>query len=248
MIEIENLFYTLGNYTILDDINITIESGEFVSLVGPNGGGKSSLIKLILGLVEPSVGSVRVNNKLPHDLNCEFFGYVPQLKGSDRNFPALAIELVVSGLTANWVGRINQSMKNKCMEALEQVNAEHLAFRPISKLSGGELQRIYLARSIVRKPKVMLLDEPATGIDNASERDFNIILDELRRNTNTTFVMATHDWESAFHHSDKVIILNKRVVCYDSPEKAFNDDALRVAFGHEGHKHDMIFGQKKEKK
>lgn len=248
MIKIENLFFALGNYTILEDINISIEAGEFVSLVGPNGGGKSSLIRLILGLVEPNSGIVRVDNQLPQGLNSDFFGYVPQLKSADRNFPALAIELVASGLTSNWVGRINQNIKNVSLEALEQVNAEHLAYRPIAKLSGGELQRIYLARSIVRKPKVMLLDEPATGIDNASERDFNIILDELRRNSGTTFIMATHDWESAFHHSDKVIILNKRVVCFDKPEMAFSDDALRVAFGHEGHQHDMIFGQGKDRK
>jgi len=159
MIKIENLYYALGNYTILEDINISIETGEFISLVGPNGGGKSSLLKIVLGLIEPSSGIIRINNQQLQDLNYNFFGYVPQLKSADRNFPALAIELVVSGLTANWVGKINPNMKRICLEALEQVNAEHLANRPISKLSGGELQRIYLARSIVRKPSVLLLDE-----------------------------------------------------------------------------------------
>jgi zinc transport system ATP-binding protein len=88
----------------------------------------------------------------------------------------------------------------------------------------------------------LLLDEPATGIDISSENDLNEILNKIRNEKNTTVIMVTHDWESAYHHSDKVIILNKKVICFDRPEQAFTDEYLRIAFGHEGHKHKMIFG------
>ena len=104
------------------------------------------------------------------------------------------------------------------------------------------MQRIYLARSIARHPKILLLDEPASGIDVNSENDLNLILDSIRDKTDTTIVMVTHDWESAYHHSDRVALLNRKLVCFDIPEKAFCDQALRTTFGHEGHKHKMIFG------
>jgi len=244
-IEISNLTHVFGTHTVLEDISLDIDKGEFISVVGPNGGGKSTLFKLLLGLVQPAKGSVRINGISPNSKNSIQTGYVPQLKTADRSFPALAIELVASGIKSNWVGRINRDLKNQCLAAMEKVNAVHLADKSLSGLSGGELQRIYLARSIARQPQLLLLDEPATGIDTASEKDLNKIMDNIRKDSLTTVIMATHDWESAYHHSDKVLILNKKVICYDVPDKAFSEEALRVAFGHEGHKHEIIFGTHK---
>ncbi len=241
-IEISQLKLILGTHTVLEDINIIINKGDFISIVGPNGGGKSSLFKLILGLLTPTEGKVLIEGRKPQDSDTHYFGYVPQLKTADRSFPALAIELVASGLKANWITRLSSELKEKSLEAMRMVSAEHLAFRSLNKLSGGEMQRIYLARSIARNPSVLLLDEPATGIDISSENDLNEILDNIRTKKNTTVIMVTHDWESAYHHSDKAIILNKNIICYASPEKAFTDEYLRIAFGHEGHKHKMIFG------
>lgn len=241
-IEISNLTHIFGTHTVLEDINLIISESDFISVVGPNGGGKSSLFKLILGLVIPSKGIITIEGKAPQSQNSMCFGYVPQIKTSDRSFPALSIELVASGLTSNWSARLNKDVRDKSLEALEEVKGTHLAFRPVSKLSGGELQRIYLARCIVRKPKILLLDEPSTGIDSSSEGDLNKILEDIRNKSSTTVIMATHDWESAYHHSDKVILLNKTVVCFDEPEKAFNEESLRITFGHIGHKHDIIFG------
>jgi zinc transport system ATP-binding protein len=231
-----------GPHTVLEDVSLNISKGKFTSIVGPNGGGKSSLIKIILGLIMPSSGAIMIDGYNPQQLESRYFGYVPQLKTADRSFPATAVELVASGIEANWLTRLNGKLLNDSMEALRKVSAENLADKQLSKLSGGELQRIYLARSIARKPKILLLDEPATGIDSASENDLNNILEQIREETHTTVIMVTHDWETAYHHSDKVIILNKNVICSDTPEKAFTDEVLRIAFGHEGHKHKMIFG------
>jgi zinc transport system ATP-binding protein len=241
-VEISSLSLLYGSHTVLEDITLNISSGEFISIVGPNGGGKSTLIKLMLGLLEPTSGLIKIDGHRPSQLDSRYFGYVPQLKTADRSFPATAVELVASGIEANWPARLNRTLVAASIDALRKVSAEELAGKQLSKLSGGELQRIYLARSIAREPKILLLDEPATGIDSASETDLNNILEKIREETKTTVIMVTHDWETAYHHSDKVIILNKNVICFNTPEKAFTDEVLRIAFGHEGHKHKMIFG------
>ncbi len=241
-IDISSLSLLYGSHTVLEDITLDIASGEFISIVGPNGGGKSSLIKLMLGLLYPTSGTILIDGQAPQQHNSLYFGYVPQLKTAARSFPATAVELVASGIEANWLARLSDKLLADSIDALRKVSAENLADIQLSKLSGGELQRIYLARSIARKPKVLLLDEPATGIDTASESDLNNILDKIRKETKTTVLMVTHDWETAYHHSDRVMILNKNVICFNTPEKAFTDEVLRIAFGHEGHKHKMIFG------
>jgi len=244
-INIENLSVQIGTHVILKHINLSVPSGSFVSIVGPNGGGKSTLIKVILGLIAPTEGNVLIDYKPLSSLDSKYFGYVPQIKTADRSFPAMPIELVASGLNSGWGGRINKKSKKILLEILESVGAGHLAYRQLSKLSGGEMQRIYLARSIVRNPKILILDEPATGIDSSFEKDIYKLIEDFRQRTKATVIMVTHDWETAYHHSDYVLILNREVIIYDKPEIAFNESAMRTAFGHIGHKHQMMFGFRK---
>ena len=241
-IKIENLNLAFGKYNALENINLDINSGTFISVVGPNGGGKTTLLKIILGLIKPSAGTIKINNGEVSELAPNFIGYVPQIKSLDRSFPALSIELVASGLRSNWVSRIDKAEKDLILSTLERVGAEHLAFRQLSRLSGGELQRIYLARSFIRNPKILLLDEPATGIDMVGETDIHNIIDGYKKESNSIIIMVTHDWEAAYHHADKVLLLNRKQICYNSPEIAFNEINLRKAFSHIGHKHEMIFG------
>ena len=240
-IEVNNLSVTYGSNTIIRDLNFRVSEGSFVCIVGPNGGGKTTLMKAILGILQPSSGFVRINGNKPTEITADVIGYVPQIKTLDRNFPALPIELVVSGINSRWPKFITANNKFIAMEALRQVGAEHLAGRQLSNLSGGELQRIYLARSLVKKPKLLLLDEPALGIDYLSEKDINKLIDEYRTDSKATVVMVTHDWESAYHHADYVLMLNCTQICFEPPEKAFSEDYLRLTFGHIGHKHDMVF-------
>jgi zinc transport system ATP-binding protein len=166
---------------------------------------------------------------------------VPQVKTLDRSFPALPIELVSTGLNAKWPGKIKESDKLPVMETLEKVGAGNLAKRPLNKLSGGELQRVYLARALIRNPKILILDEPATGIDWIGENDIHKIIDDYKTEFNATIIMVTHDWESAYHHADHVLMLNRQILCFDSPDKAFTEQCLRQTFGHVGHRHEMIF-------
>ena len=240
-INVDSLTVFYGKYCVIRDITFSINKNEFVTIVGPNGGGKTTLLKAILGLVEPTNGKIEVFSKPPKELDFHEIGYVPQIKNLDRTFPAKVIELVATGLTGKWKFVITKEIRNLALEALAKTGIENLAERPLTKLSGGELQRVYLARSIIRKPKLLILDEPATGIDSVAEVDFSKILEEQQKMFNTTILMVTHDWEYAFHHSNKVILLNKRLIAFDSPKKAFTEENLKKTFGHIGHEHTMQF-------
>ena len=245
IIDINNLSVKFGTHTALCKICLRVNNGSFVSIVGPNGGGKSTLLKAMLGLIQPTDGTIKIFGVNPTEVKSNLIGYVPQIKTLDRSFPALPIELVATGIQAKWAGFSKKPVQLAAMEALDSVGALHLAKRPLRLLSGGELQRVYLARSIVRKPKLLLLDEPATGIDFTGEKDINNLIEKYCSENDASVIMVTHDWEVAYHHADFVLMLNCSQVCYEIPEIAFSETPLRKTFGHIGHAHEMIFGGKK---
>lgn len=242
---VENASIRFGTHNALCKVSFQIEEGDIATVVGPNGGGKSTLLKAILGLVELNSGSIKIFGQEAKQVKRTDIGYVPQIKTLDRSFPALPLELVATGVLGFWPQKFDKKLREICLDALEKVAASHLSKRPLSKLSGGELQRIYLARSIVRKPKLLILDEPATGIDQASEYDLNSLIGKYQEESNATVLMVTHDWEAAYHHADYVLMLNCCQICYAPPKIAFEEKNLRQAFGHIGHKHEMIFGVKR---
>jgi zinc transport system ATP-binding protein len=240
-IEIRNLTHVFGKHIALENIDLLIPHGTFVSVVGPNGGGKTTLLKCLLGLIEPKSGSINIAGYSPKTVPSKMIGYIPQIKTLDRTFPAYSIELIATGILNHWPLRLSSDVETKCCEALNAAGASHLKKRQLNELSGGELQRIYFARSIVRKPKILILDEPATGIDISAENDMNLIIDDYKERYGAIVVMVTHDWESAYHHADKALMLNVNQICYDSPDVAFSEDNMRKVFGHVGHTHDMLF-------
>ncbi len=241
-VEVKNLFLQFGQHIALNDINFELEDGEYMSIVGPNGAGKSSLIKILLGLIGNFTGEVSILGNAPNKLSAKDIGYVPQIKTLDRSFPAMAIELVASGVKSKWSTRLKSDEKEFLINAMKDVGVEHLAYRQLSKLSGGELQRVYLARSFVRKPKILFLDEPGTGIDIKAENDMCNIIDKYKKNQDVTVIVITHDWNYAYYHSDKVLMLNRSQYCFAPPQTAFTDEILRELFGHIGHHHTMKFG------
>jgi zinc transport system ATP-binding protein len=240
-IRIENLSVTFGDHHALEDLDLQISKGSFVAIVGPNGAGKTTFLKVLLGLIQPTHGSVKIFDKKPDKIPPHWVGYVPQVKTMDRSFPALSIELILTGLKNRWPWRLPQTDRDLAMEALEKVGASHLAERQIGKLSGGEMQRICLARSIVRKPKIVMLDEPATGIDAIGELDMYRHLEVYQKESGATLLMITHDWHAATHHANQVLLLNRKQVSFGPPNSALNEDNLRLAFGHIGHKHELKF-------
>jgi len=239
-VNVSGLHVKYGEHTVLDNITFNLPEGSFTAIVGPNGSGKSTLMRTLLGLINIESGTYKIFDHSPGKVNPEWIGYVPQIKTLDKNFPGLAVELVVSGLRRSWPFYINGVERKKANEALARVGALHLSGRSIARLSGGELQRIYLARSIIHNPKIILLDEPMTGIDAAGEADSYRLLDDL--NKNMTLLMVTHDLETAFHHASHVMVLNRRVIGYGKPEECLTGDCLRIAFGHVGHSHPKLKG------
>lgn len=236
-IEIKDLLVRLGDFLALDRVSFDLQEGAFLAIVGPNGSGKSTLLKTLLGVVPCESGSIRVLGLAPGEAAPGSIAYVPQLKTFDRSFPALAIELVGSGLRGTWPWKLRGVERERAHAALARAGAESLADRPVGKLSGGELQRVYLARAFAREPKLILLDEPATGIDSKAELDLHRILSEERARVGSTIVMVTHDLEVAAHHADRALLLHHHPIAFGPPETALTRENLQLAFGHVGHAH-----------
>lgn len=233
-IQITNLTLHLGETEALTDINCCIQEGQFLAILGPNGAGKSSLLKTLLGLAEPTAGSIKIFERPLDEVPPAWIGYVPQIKTFDRSFPAIVLELVVTGLRGTWVRRITNVERGKAMQALESVGAAHLAQRSIGALSGGELQRIYLARSLARRPRLVLLDEPVTGIDQLGEMDFYSVLTSFQKETKATIIMVTHDWEMASRHAGEAMILNRRLISHGPTGETLCEECLQKAYVQEG--------------
>jgi len=231
-----------GEHDALRDVSFQVAAGRFVTILGPNGSGKTTLLKVLLGLEAPAAGTVRVLGQPPRSVAAGAVGYVPQIKTFDRSFPAVAVELVLSALHQRWPFGVGDDERTQAVQALDQVGARHLADRALGELSGGELQRVYLARSIIQDPDLLLLDEPATGVDRAGAHDLYDLLDAYQERTNATVLMVTHDWNVAYHHASDVLLLDRDQVSYGPPKEALSEDHLREAFGHVGHAHTMLMG------
>jgi len=231
-IEVNNLSIKFANYTVFENLSLKVPAGKCLAVIGPNGSGKSCFIKSLVGLLQLEYGSIRVNGKMPSEIPFEWIGYVPQLKTLDRTFPGRPIDLVMTGLKRHWPWHINKENKEKTMKALENVGAAHLAYRPIGKLSGGELQRVYLARCLIRNPKLILLDEPASGIDVSLTEDIYKILHEVRQKTQATVIMVTHDLAAASQHADLILLLNHEAIYFGEPQQGLTNENLHKTFGY----------------
>lgn len=237
-VALDHVTVRFRDYPALDDVSLGVPEGAFLSIVGPNGAGKSTLFRVLLGLVRPSAGTATVLGRAPREAARTLVGYVPQVKTSDRTFPALAVELVATGILHRWPARLAPALAKQAVAALEAVGAGALARAPLRSLSGGQLQRVFLARCLIASPRVILLDEPGTGIDVVGKADFYAVLEQVHRDRGTTVLMVTHDWQAAHYHSTHVLLLNRQVVAMGPPNDALTEANLRRAFGHEGHAHD----------
>lgn len=236
ILQIQNLSIKLGEHPVLENVSFEAFENQFVAIIGPNGAGKTVFMKTLLGLIKPSEGSMTLWGE-PLAQNISPIGYVPQTKTLSRHFPALASELVLSGLKGVWPFRISKDEKKLVAQHLEQVGAAHLIERPLTALSGGELQRIYLARALIRNPRLVLLDEPATGIDTVGESDMYSLLEDYRKRIKAVIIMSTHDLEVASHHADSVLLLNQKQICFGPAKEVLTKENLYRAFGHDTHVH-----------
>lgn len=219
MIKIENLLYSIEDSTILEDINLNIGKGEIVAVVGPNGGGKTTLIKLILGLIKPTTGYITINGKSPEEaLKEKFIGYLPQMINFDRQFPISALDVVLFGIIPEKISK--EEKINLGLKYIEMVGMKGFESKPFGKLSGGQQQRIMIAKALISKPKLLILDEPSTGVDVVAQESFYELIKKLNKEEGLTILIVSHDIGVVISFAHKVVGLNKKLH-YFGPAKDF---------------------------
>lgn len=210
VVKVRDLCFRYGANVVLDEVNLDIEQTDFLGLVGPNGGGKTTLVKLMLGLLKPHGGSIEVFGTSPVKARSKI-GYVPQYVHFDLDFPATVLELVLMGRLGH-VGigrRYADEDRDFAYGVLEKVGLESLAERDLQALSGGERQRVLISRALACEPKILLLDEPTTSVDNHVEGSFFDLLQQL--NEEIPIVLVSHDLGFISSYITRVACLNTRL-------------------------------------
>jgi zinc transport system ATP-binding protein len=192
---------------VLSGINLIIADLDFIGVIGPNGGGKTTLVKLILGLIKPMQGSIVFHN--PGERN--LIGYLPQVSQTDKKFPITVLEVVLSGLMSMKQGfrAYTRADRDKAMEILGLMGIKHLYRKSIGDLSGGQMQRVYLGRAIIANPKLLILDEPNTFVDNKFEHDLYALLGEL--NKTMAILMVSHDVGTITSYVKTIACVNRNL-------------------------------------
>ena len=240
VIDVRNLTTGYGVTSALDGITFSVSSGELVGLVGPNGSGKSTVLKVLLGLQPIWNGKVSVLNESSRSVR-ERIGYMPQAEVVDWAFPISVKEVVEMGLYRSELGfrRIfpaTDQQHDAVRLAMEQMSVGHLAARNIGELSVGQQRRVLLARSLVKDPDLLLLDEPAAGLDATIEHDLMELLTEMA-DAGKTIVVATHDLTSVYEFYSSALCLNRHVIAYGPPRDVLSEEVLVETFG----RHLMVF-------
>jgi len=212
-------------------ISFAIPPGQMVGVIGPNGAGKTTLFKAILGLVPLQGGQILLHEKEAHAQR-SLMGYVPQIDDLDRRFPVSVRDVVMMGRypRIGWVRRPGADDAAAVRAALERVDMADLAHRQIGRLSGGQLQRVLLARALAQDPHLLLLDEPVSGVDTTTQHAIFAVLESLR-DAGKTVVVATHDLNCVVERFEQVLCLNRRLVAYGPPTQVFRDSVLEETYG-----------------
>jgi zinc transport system ATP-binding protein len=216
LIKVENLNFKSGNNHILKDINFEVFKKDFVGIVGPNGAGKSTLIKCLLGELEYT-GKVTINGKI---------GYVPQHDEFEKDFPITGSEVVLMGLykSKNVLKSFDESDEKKVKDLLKMLEIEYVFDRQVGKLSGGEYQRLMLARAMIFDPDILVLDEPEAGVDKKGQELFYKVLEKLQTEKNMTIILVSHDLSMVFKKTNRVMCLNKTLHCHKSTQEMTTED------------------------
>ena len=219
----------------LEDISFSIEQGSFWGIIGPNGLGKSTLVKTLLGLVMPYSGSVLTLGKAPAKLGRlrSRIGYVPQYAEMDFSFPLRVLDVVTMGLYGK-IGLFRRSSaadRESALLALEKAGVADLAYRHISELSGGQRQRVLIARALVLDPGLLILDEPTAALDHSAADGLYAWLHDLHERDRSTIVLVSHDIGVVSRYVDSIACLNRRLVAHGRPHDVFNAPTLESMYG-----------------
>ncbi len=237
MISVNNLCVRYGNFEVLHDISFTLENGDFLALVGPNGSGKSTLAKTLIGLLKPTSGSILFNGNRSGK-SAVTIGYLPQkISFSDSRFPATVEEVVSSGLLMikSFPKRIVKADYALIDRALRRLRIENLRTRQVGRISGGQQQRMLLARALVSDPELLVLDEPTGALDPQSRECFYRTLRDLNRDNGVTILIVSHDSHAISNFARSILFLDREVLFWGS----FGEFQARSSQKHYfGHQHD----------
>jgi zinc transport system ATP-binding protein len=222
LFEMQSLSASYGTDLVLQDVNFRVNENDFIGVIGPNGGGKTTLLKIVLGLLKPVSGKMVFNEEL---LNGKSIGYLPQMSTGDINYPVTVLDIVLSGLMIrkSIISRMSATDRLKAGHVIEELGLSGMAGSTLNELSGGQMQRVFLGRAIIGDPRLLLLDEPGNFVDTTFENDFYEKLRDL--NKRMAILMVSHDVGTISSHIKSFACVNRSLHYHPSPEIT-NEDLL----------------------
>ncbi len=228
IIEMNNISFSYSRFPVLNDTNISVQEGDMVSIIGPNGGGKTTLLKLMLGLLEPDRGEVLIYGKSPQE-NSRYLGYVPQYSRFDDKFPITVFEVVLTGRLSKAFGFYTRADRVAARQALATAGLEDISSRPFQALSGGQRQRVLIARALAGEPSILLLDEPTSNVDAAVGTMLHDLLKKL--NETHTILLVTHDVGFVSTITNRVFCVNQ--IVHEHPVDKLDSSLISAAYGNQ---------------
>jgi zinc/manganese transport system ATP-binding protein len=231
LVELSSVTSSYGTTIALRDVSLKIWPGQFMAIVGPNGGGKTTLLRTILGMIPATSGKVLLHGKKLTRAALEHIGYVPQLETIDWNFPITVEEVIAMGFFVKnrWFGGIGDKERQKLYEIMHRLNLDGLGKRHIRELSGGQQQAVFIGRALLGEPKLILLDEPASGLDISSRDDVIHFLHEINHQ-GVAIVLTAHDLNWVAAHLPWAVCLNHRVIAEGQPNEVFTPGILKETY------------------
>lgn len=234
-IEISNVNYKYGQNVVLEDISFNVKKGEYLGIIGPNGGGKTTLIKILLGLLQPQSGTVKIHGEKVQEIkDRSFIGYVPQKASQTATeFPATVEEIIASGRTP-LIGLFNHPTshdREKVDWAMEVADVLSLRKKLVGELSGGQRQRVFIARALAGEPEILFLDEPTVAIDATTSEKFYSFIGDINKKLGITILFVSHDIECIAREVSSVLCVNKTLVCHTSPKDLLKKRHIEKLYG-----------------
>lgn len=235
LIEAKNISFAYKGNTVLDNVSFEIFKGDYVGIIGPNGGGKTTLLKILVGLLKPKSGTINIAGVSSGLYQNKFeIGYVPQRIAQDSpSFPASVAEVVESGriVRKRLLDRFDLHDKKAIQHALEIAGIADLKNRLMSNLSGGQRQRVYVARALAGQPQILILDEPFVGVDLATQKEFYAFLKKLNDKEGLTIIFVSHDIDVISEETKSIMCLNKGLLCFGSSKLLEEKEVIEGLYG-----------------
>ncbi len=239
IIETKNLNLMISNQSILKNVSLQVFKGDYIALIGPNGGGKTTLVRILLGLETPTSGEVKLFGKALSSFHAwDKIGYVPQrVTQIDRGFPATVLEVVMMGRTSKqgFFGLTTPKDREIVNDAMAKMDVLNLKERLIGTLSGGQRQRVMIARALASEPEVLILDEPNTGVDMQSQQRFYALLKELNVKEQITIIFVTHDVGVIADDIGRLFTINQTLLVCNNPKEAISCEDMSKLYGIDAH-------------